>query len=199
MIKTFKFSSGALPDPVTTEMKLVGLSQQDAFACLHDAYNDRIQDYVCLHVADRQLAEDLTARVFLEAWERLPAYETGKSPMIAWLLYIARKIVVDRGYAGESVIGPVQSNPAETGPQTGPDGLINLPIGSRPVDEVVKNSADEQQQLLILSFLGEAVKPEKDERPDPQQDPAHTLHVRRGLERLVKRLRVKENETASIV
>lgn len=60
-----------------------------AFARLYDTHHDRVYRYV-LHLVGRvEDAEDLTQRVFLQAWRGLGRYRRTGSPFIAWLITIA--------------------------------------------------------------------------------------------------------------
>ena len=176
MIKTLNFSSNGLLGPVTTELQLIGFSRQEVFVCLYDAYLDRIQEYINGRVNDQQLAEDIAARVFVEAWEKLPAYQTGKMPILAWLYGLTHNVVTDHYQPVKAWIHEQTRPAAETGRQ---------------------KSADQQQQILIQSFLtisaaGEAA-PETDPRPVSDR-----LEEIRALRKLVTHLAVKPDEQAGI-
>jgi len=78
MNATSTVSYGRLINPSTNDLKLMGLSRQIAFESLYGTYLDRIHDYIASRVANGGLVEDITAQVFLEAWEQLPSFQTGK-------------------------------------------------------------------------------------------------------------------------
>ena len=131
MIKTFNFSPNGLLDPATNEPKSISFSQQDAFACLHDAYVDRVHRYVYFGVADDKIAEDITAQVFFEAWEELPVYQAGKSPIITWLYSLAHHAVVDH-YRARKTSTPVdEAKPIEFNTADGVDRKPALQINKR--------------------------------------------------------------------
>lgn len=67
----------------------------EAFAGLYDRYVDRVYGYVHRRVRHRQVAEDLTADVFLRAYRGLPRFEWHGVDPAAWLLTIARNRVID--------------------------------------------------------------------------------------------------------
>ncbi len=66
-----------------------------AFGELYELWVDWIYRYIYYRVSNDLIAEDLTSKVFLKAWEHLPRFEQGDSPFIAWLHRIAHNTVVD--------------------------------------------------------------------------------------------------------
>lgn len=71
-------------------------SQSDAFAALYDYYFPRVYNYVRYRLRRRDLADDITARVFERALTRIGSFDPGRSPFGAWLFAIARNAVRDR-------------------------------------------------------------------------------------------------------
>jgi RNA polymerase sigma-70 factor (ECF subfamily) len=67
----------------------------EAFGQLYELLGDRIYRYVYFRVTDEEMAEDLTSKVFLKAWEHLPDFKKGSSPFIAWLYTIAHNTLID--------------------------------------------------------------------------------------------------------
>ena len=67
----------------------------DALGVLYDAYVDRIYRYLFIRLNDRQLAEDLTADVFLRFVEGIHAYQDRDVPLFAWLYKIAHARLID--------------------------------------------------------------------------------------------------------
>lgn len=64
-----------------------------AFACLYDAYIKQIYDFVFYKTMHQEIAEDITADVFLKAWKKIDKFKSGK--FVAWLYVIARNSVID--------------------------------------------------------------------------------------------------------
>ncbi len=67
-----------------------------AFTELYEAHVDRIHRHVRYRVGDPDVAEDITAQVFLRAWQAIHRYrpQAGR-PFIAWLFTIANHLIVD--------------------------------------------------------------------------------------------------------
>jgi RNA polymerase sigma-70 factor (ECF subfamily) len=70
----------ATGDP-TAQAELIRLTQADVWR-------------LCAHLADRQVAEDLTQETFLRALPALARYE-GRASLRTWLLSIARRVCAD--------------------------------------------------------------------------------------------------------
>lgn len=192
MLKTPDFPTTVLPaeapDAFKEERDLIQFSQQgnqDAFASLYDAYVDRIHRYIYFRVADDELAEDITAQVFLKAWEKLPAYQPGKSPFIAWLYCIAHNAVIDYYRIKKISIPLDEANPSEISQEDGIDEKMDLQVKSEKLREALKELTDEQQQVLILKFICGFSTPEIARQLGKQQGAVRALQMR-GLQGLAK-------------
>ncbi len=179
--------------PVTDELELVRRSQtgdQEAFACLYDAYVDRIYRYVYFRVADDEIAEDITSHVFLKCWEKLDSYQTGTSPFIAWLYRIARNTVIDH-YRTRKVVIPLEdASPVEISQEDGIEEKLDLQIKSQELREALQELTPEQQQVLILKFISGFSTPEIARQLGKQQGAVRALQMR-ALQGLAKSLGVE--------
>ena len=90
-------ASPSQEDERALESALVAQAQKDAqaFGELYERYIDRIYSYVYSRVQNAQDAEDLTARIFYRALERLDRYEDRGLPFGAWLFRIAHNLVAN--------------------------------------------------------------------------------------------------------
>lgn len=144
---------GRLENPSTNCLQPIYFSQQDAFTCLYDAYVDRIYRYIYFRVVDDQLSESITSQVFLQVWEKLPMYETGKSPIISWLYSIAYNIIIAQSSSQETSAHLNTNNQAVLTRKNGIDEDSSLQIKSKQLPETFSELADKQQQVLILQWL----------------------------------------------
>jgi RNA polymerase sigma-70 factor (ECF subfamily) len=84
-------SSGELQEFI----RLAQEGDHEAYAKIYDAFVSPIYRFISSRV-DSMLVEDLTAEVFIKAWEKLRTYRVrSKIPFSAWLFTIARNITVD--------------------------------------------------------------------------------------------------------
>jgi RNA polymerase sigma-70 factor, ECF subfamily len=85
------------------EAALVELAKVEpaAFGILYERYIDRVYAYIYHRVGNAQDTEDLTARTFYRALDKLHTYEDRGLPFSAWLFRIAHNLVAnwhrDRG------------------------------------------------------------------------------------------------------
>jgi len=70
-------------------------SEPDAFGQIYERYVDRVYSYIYYRVGNVQDAEDLTARTFYRALEKLDTYEDRGLPFSAWLFRIAHNLVAN--------------------------------------------------------------------------------------------------------
>jgi RNA polymerase sigma-70 factor, ECF subfamily len=65
----------------------------DAFALFYCEHVEAVQRFVARRVADRDIAADLTADVFVAAIESAGSYRPGRGAAVAWLFGVARNVV----------------------------------------------------------------------------------------------------------
>ena len=65
-----------------------------AFRRFYENHVPLVYNYIRFRVADDEEAEALTAKVFIEIYEALPAYEWRGNPVTAWLFRMAHNQVV---------------------------------------------------------------------------------------------------------
>ena len=143
--------------PEMDEQKLVRLSQEgdsDAFATLYETYSERIYRYIYFRTADVQIAEDIASQVFLKTWEKLASFKVGSSPFIAWLYRIAHNAVIDSYRTKKVSVRLDDINPAEISHDDGIDEKLDRQTDSRRLREALRELTDDQQEVLMLKFMG---------------------------------------------
>jgi RNA polymerase sigma-70 factor (ECF subfamily) len=184
----------AASQPVPNELDLVRRSQagdQDSFARLYDAYLERIYRYVCYRVADTELAEDITAQVFLKGWEKLDTYQPGQSPFIAWLYRIAHNAVIDHYRTRKATVPLEAARPAELSQADPLDERLDLQADSRQLRAALQDLTEEQQQVLVLKFINGLSTPEIARQLGKRQGAIRALQMR-ALQGLSKSLGLQE-------
>src|SRR5688572_6458230 len=188
MTTTLSFSSVRSLDPLVDEQNLIRLSQagdQETFARLYDAYIERIYRYVYFRVADEELAEDITSQVFLKAWEKLHTYKAGESPFMAWLYRIAHNAVIDHYRTRKVSISLEDANPVEISYADAVDERLDLQVKSQKLREALQELTEEQQQVLILKFVGGLSTSEIAQQLGKRQGAVRALQMR-ALQGLAK-------------
>lgn len=87
--------SGERNEAQPSDQTLVELAQRDPahFAALYDRYLDDIYAYCYRRLGTRELTEDATSQVFLQALAALPRFRAHS--FRAWLYTIAHNVVID--------------------------------------------------------------------------------------------------------
>lgn len=130
----------ALPD----ESRLVRKAKSgdtDAFVQLYEAYVDRVYKYIYFRVIDEKLAESITPRVFIKAWQLLDRYHSFGSSFITWLYKIAGDQVIEYFRAH-----PNQKNNSRT-------NVFLWSIDDDAFDESARDMFDLQAMRDALQFL----------------------------------------------
>jgi RNA polymerase sigma-70 factor (ECF subfamily) len=188
MSTTYNLSSHTVLEPIMDELTLVRLSQQgdqDMFARLYEAYMERVYRYVYFRVADENLAEDITSQVFLKVWEKLGTYQAGQSPFMAWLYRIARNAVIDHYRSKKVAVSLEEANPVELSHADEVDEKLDLQIQSEELREALQELTEEQQQVLVLKFVGGLSTMEIAQQMGKQEGAVRALQMR-GLQGLAK-------------
>ncbi|QWK09942.1 MAG: sigma-70 family RNA polymerase sigma factor [Thermoflexus hugenholtzii] len=124
----------------------------EAIAALYQHYADGVYRYLLYRVGDAELAEDLTADVFLKMIEDLPRYEERGLPFGAWLFRIARARLIDH-WRRQGRRPLVALEDTETGPQISQD----IPEDEIAVSEMIQRAlrvlTEEQREVVVLRFL----------------------------------------------
>jgi len=124
-----------------------------AFAVLYDRHFNRIYRHIYYHLPNRTDAEDITQEVFVKAWRAIGKYKMIGVPFAAWLIAIARNLVIDHFRARkdatplEDVEGFVQS-PDET-----PETLAELNSNSRQVRSSILKLKEDKQKVIFMRFI----------------------------------------------
>lgn len=123
-----------------------------AFGRLYDEYADRVYAFVRSRTDSAQDAEDITATVFLKAWEAIGSYDDRGLPFAAWLFRIARNAVVDEYRRKAHRPVPVDE-PIETGEVAEPtDVAVIARADAERVRAVVRMLTEEQASVIAMRF-----------------------------------------------
>lgn len=128
----------------------------NAFGELYERYADAIFRFIYSQTAYRLDAEDLTADVFLKAWQNLHKYEERGFPFSAYLFRIARNTLVDsqRKRKPITISNEEISNLSETEP-TDPGTLAFLRAQHGELVTVMAQMKEDYRTVLVLRFLND--------------------------------------------
>ncbi len=124
----------------------------EAFGKLYDLHLDAVYRYVYYKISGVAEAEDLTAQIFVKAWEAIPRYQWREIPFSHWLMRLARNAVIDHyrtarhhDELGESLVS------REPDPQ-----VEYLRSESRQrLEAAVRRLPEDQHMVIVLRFIEE--------------------------------------------
>lgn len=159
-----RHQTGSRPGPSDPSAEVWGLVERaqagetEAFGLIYDRYVDSVYRFVHFRVSSRQMAEDLTAEVFLRALRSIGSLTwQGRDPG-AWLVTIARNIVTDYYKSGrfrlECTTGDVLDiEPEDPSPHGSPESCVILHFTNLRLLTAVNSLRPEQRECIVLRFL----------------------------------------------
>jgi RNA polymerase sigma-70 factor (ECF subfamily) len=123
-----------------------------AFGVLYDRHFTAVYGYVFLRVRDRMEAEDVTSETFMRALRSLHRYEP-RAPFAAWLVRIARNLVIDR--ARGSTRREANERAAATPGSVDPEREALARIEGRELRAALDGLSELQREVLILRFYSD--------------------------------------------
>jgi len=149
------FDEDKSPSDLELEAKLVVEARSDpaAFGSIYERYIDRIYAYIYNRVGNVQDTEDLTARTFYRALDRLDTYEDRGYPFSAWLFRIAHNLVAnwhrDRSRRRFLSLDKLwwQSSPNDS-----PEKLVEKEESHAELWDAIERLPADRQDLLLHKF-----------------------------------------------
>lgn len=123
-----------------------------AFGRLYDEYADRVYAFIRSRVDSAHDAEDVTATVFLKAWEAIGSYDDRGLPFSAWLFRIARNAVIDEYRRKAHRAVPVEESP-DTGETAEPADIAAIAaVDAVRIRAAVRMLTEEQAAVVAMRF-----------------------------------------------
>jgi RNA polymerase sigma-70 factor, ECF subfamily len=138
------------------EQRLIRAAQggnEQALGEIYDAYVDKIYRYMLYRVDSPDIAQDLTAEVFLRVVEGLSGYQNRDLPLLAWLYRIAYARLIDH-YRDTHRLGHHQSiESIDLSLEDDLDGVLMTNYHQETVREALRALTADQQQVVQLRFM----------------------------------------------
>ncbi|MQM28369.1 ECF subfamily RNA polymerase sigma factor, BldN family, partial [Glycomyces albidus] len=129
-----------------------------AFGEIYDRYSDTVYRYIYFRVNNAQLAEDLASETFLRALRRISSFSWQGRAFGAWLVTIARNLVVDHFKSGRyrlEIVKPdvLGADAQDSDPSTSPETAALEKLTNATLLTAVKKLNPDQQECIVLRFL----------------------------------------------
>ena len=126
----------------------------EAFGALYDHYVGMVHRYVHHRVGNRATAEDVTSETFVRALRRIDTLSFQGRDMGAWLITIARNIVLDHVKSSRYRLEVATADMRDADSVTeGPEDAVVQLLTNAELVECMRKLRPEQQECLALRFL----------------------------------------------
>ena len=143
-------------NPQSNLPKLLALAaegDQHSFGEFYELHLHEIYRFILFRVDDHDEAEDLTAKVFLQAWESLTSHREQQIQNIrAWIYRIAYNKVIDYHRSRKSQ-EPIDGKTSQTLGGTWLESELDDLLISRTLAEGVRRLPSNYQEVIILRFI----------------------------------------------
>lgn len=163
------------------EAALVEIARRDphAFAGLYEQHVDRIYAYIYHRVGNVHDAEDLTARTFYRALDRLDQYEDRGLPFSAWLFRIAHNLVAnwhrDRQRRRFLSLDRLWRHSHDG---DSPESQVERQARQAALWAAIERLPEERRNLLLFKFGGQLSNVEIGELLDKSESAVKSLYFR---------------------
>ena len=131
------------------------------FSDMYDEYLPRVYAFVGYRVSSRADAEDLTQQTFERAFAHWSEYDRRRASVAAWLMSIARNLVIDHYRTGARRGGSVQidevAGELEASSATAPEPSLGV---SAELAAALAALGDCERELIALRFGADFAGPE---------------------------------------
>ena len=126
----------------------------EAFGGLYDRYVGMVHRYVHHRVGDRATAEDVTSETFVRALRRIDSLSFQGRDVGAWLVTIARNIVLDHVKSSRFRLEVSTADMRDADRSTpGPEDAVLQAMTSAELLAGVRQLSAEQRECVVLRFM----------------------------------------------
>ena len=122
----------------------------DAFGQLYDLHVDAVYRHIFYRMGNWDEAEELTAEVFLRAWQSVRRFRPQGYSCRGWLFKIGDNLVIDR-FRRRARRPMAESGEADPGPLV--EEIVGKSFEQERLRRAMAKLPPDQQQVLILRFV----------------------------------------------
>jgi RNA polymerase sigma-70 factor, ECF subfamily len=141
-------------DRVGALVDLARRGDAEAFGSLYDHYSPAVYRFIFFRVDSAALAEDLLSETFFRALRSMSSFQWQGKDFGAWLMTIARNLVVDHYKSGRTRLETVTDDfTGREGVSDGPEKEVLDVVTSDLLRAAMRQLPAEQHECLVLRFL----------------------------------------------
>ena len=126
---------------------------REAFASLYDRHVERVYKHIYYVVYSKPDAEDITQEVFIRAWKYIDKYRYTGAPFVAWLIKIARNLIVDHYKARKKTGQLVELEDRSQTGETNPEAITEASLNRSHVRKAILKLKGEKQKVILMHFI----------------------------------------------
>jgi len=166
---------------ITDEAVLVAEAKNTpaAFGTLYERYIDRVYAYIYHRVGNAQDTEDLTARTFYRALDKLHTYEDRGLPFSAWLFRIAHNLVANwhRDHSRRNFLS-LDRLWFHSGDGDTPEAKVEAEERHEALWDAINELPDDRRNLLLYKFSSRLSNLEIGEMMNKSESAIKSLYFR---------------------
>jgi RNA polymerase sigma-70 factor, ECF subfamily len=161
-----------------------------ALTDLYEHYKSDVYRYFYYRLGQSQIAEDLTTELFIRVLEHLPRYRLRGVPFRAWLMRIARNLVIDyvRKLTMRTHVHLDENMAAE---YEGPETAVERNLTIERLQQALSRLTADQCDVIILRFIAEMPIHQVAQTLNKSESAVKALQAR-GLEALQRLLTMQK-------
>ena len=156
--------SGPVPDTdrddttrISALVDLARAGDAEAFGALYDHYSNSVYRFIYYRVGSPTLAEDLLSETFFRALRSMSNFQWQGKDFGAWLMTIARNLVIDHYKAGRTRLETATDDfNGHEGVSHSPEDEVLTGLTNELLREAIAALPEEQQTCLVMRFLNES-------------------------------------------
>lgn len=141
-------------DRIAALVDLARGGDAEAFGALYDHYHQAVYRFIYYRVSSQALAEDLLSETFFRALRSMASFHWQGKDFGAWLMTIARNLVVDHYKAARTRLETTTDDfSGHQGITEGPEDEVIANLTNEILHETLAALPAEQQECLVMRFL----------------------------------------------
>ncbi|OMQ13833.1 RNA polymerase subunit sigma-70 [Modestobacter sp. VKM Ac-2676] len=142
------------PDDVWEFVRRAQQGDAEGFGLLYDRYVDVVYRFLLVRVGDRTTAEDFTSETFVRALRRIDSLSFQGRDVGAWLVTIARNIVLDHVKSSRHRLEVTTGDMRDADRATeGPEDTVVQRLTNAELVACMQQLSADQRECLELRFL----------------------------------------------